>query len=270
MPINNHPRALWNALKSLLAKHMHIITRLSILAIFLFLVLHILYPPIIDAIGKSMHMSPPSLPAVLTLAILVLVFERMAEVEEHLLRPNIKAFYEQSALYTYLEEYIEERGVSSAELIQYSCRTSRSLLRKLMNKKALITVYMQDPNTCESLGSKHQKNRVTHSITELPAEFGASINSNKISFMTYVAPASVSAVRIDDNLIAMGWYIYKHVDESNRSILSESEDKVELLGHCIPAVLAAKGSMEFEVLNSLFDSLTANFKKNSTQLYEKK
>jgi hypothetical protein len=75
----------------------------------------------------------------------------------------------------------------------------------------------------------------------------------------------VSAVKIDNTVLAMGWYTYEHVDTTNQKA-AYPDDQIQVSGHDIAAIVVWKGTPEFEALDRTFRQLTDNYQRNSVTI----
>lgn len=173
-----------------------------------------------------------------------------------------RAFSHQHDAYDFLIDLINKDGVKEAIFLQYSCRTSINVLRAVLKKGAQVTVFLQDDECAEKMGSKYQADRIRGAIKNLPADLnGSLLRPDKFKVYKYQAPGSVSGIKIDNRVLCMGWYVYKHVDQSTDK--SMANDDVELLGHNIAALVVWQGTREFEALDKTFSMLVKNYQRNS-------
>ncbi|HVR37810.1 MAG TPA: hypothetical protein VMU84_01850 [Thermoanaerobaculia bacterium] len=256
-------REMWHRVRRFFFKNIRPMTRFSIVVILLFVALHALHPDSIEWLGEKIHFARPSLPAVLSLAIAVLLLERVFILEEVVRTPFIRLYSTQERMYRELADMVERDGAKTAVLLQYSCNTGLPLVRALLDSSADVTVYMQNPSTAATIGSSLQHNRIQSHIDALPSELQDAIAG--FTAFTIPAPVSVAAARIDQDVIAVGWYTYLHVDFSNQRHVAAG-DKVKVVAHDVPCVVARRGSAEFEVLNRFFDRLLQNYRANATEI----
>ena len=176
-----------------------------------------------------------------------------------------RAFNHQHDAYRFLIDLINKEGAKEAVFLQYSCRTSLDVLRTVLRKGAKVTVFLQHEDIAAKIGSQYQADRIRVAIKALPNELKGSLKKpDKLKVYKYKAPGSVSGIKIDNRVLCMGWYIYRHVDEFTDK--SMAADDVELLGHNIAALVVWKGTPEFEVLDKTFSKLEKNYQKNSEEV----
>jgi hypothetical protein len=168
----------------------------------------------------------------------------------------------QEEAYEELERYVSARRIHSAILIQYSCTSARKLLKALLRSGAHVTVYIQDEGTAERVGSVEQAERVRSTVRFLRGELAGLFDSTKLSVRKYRTPCSVSAVKIDDQVLCMGWYTYEHVEDDTRN-KEYRDDEVQISGHDVAAVMAWKGTPQYLTLDATFAMLEANYRRHA-------
>ena len=171
----------------------------------------------------------------------------------------------QEDAYAALESYVGAHRVRSAILIQYSCTSARNLLKALLRSGAHVTVYIQDEGTAEQVGSREQAERVRSTVRFLRGELAGLYDPARLSVRKYRAPCSVSAVKIDDQVLCMGWYTYEHVDGDKRN-QEYRDDAVQISGHDVAAVMAWKGTPQYPTLDATFSLLEANYRRHADEV----
>ena len=176
-------------------------------------------------------------------------------------------FNQQQRIITELLNYIEKEknNVRKATLIQYSGQMVKDVLESLLLHGADVTLFLQSKETASKI-SKVQVNRIGLFSDLMKTELD-SVNSvkgsAKLKVYEYDPPASLRAIKLDEKVLAIGWYIYQYVDKENpRDKLNYPEDDIKLYGHNIPGKLLFAGSQEFEIMNKLFQDLITNFSKH--------
>lgn len=178
-----------------------------------------------------------------------------------------RAFEQQGEAYNYLiQEVINKYGAREAVLIQYSCTTCMRVVRALLSQGARVTVYIQHEETAINLGSKFQANRIREKTNNLPSDLGklARILSKpakpgQLKVYKYPSPGSVSAIKIDNRVLCMGWYIYEQAENLANS--SYASDTIEVSGHDVAALVVWKDTEEFNELEKTFSLLEKNYQK---------
>ncbi|MGH8498008.1 MAG: hypothetical protein ACRERV_04250, partial [Methylococcales bacterium] len=182
-------RAVLHWLKRSFVQRIRWLTRIPILLFLLFVILHIIYPPAIEWVNETLHFPKPSLPAVLGLAVLVVILERVFVLEEMLEEVmrgrSLRVYAEQQQMYRDIQALVERTGARQAVLLQYSCHTCLPLVRTLRAKGAEVTVYMQDPNTAFSCGSGSQQRRVQGRYQDIPNELAELYAPDKLHIFQY-------------------------------------------------------------------------------------
>jgi hypothetical protein len=219
--------------------------------------IHATIPSSIEIIDRLLGFTP-SIEGTLAFCLLLIAVERLVIIENSLAHPT-KLFAEQQDVYTALKEYVVQHGVREAVFLQYSCSTALDLLRVVVRAGAKVTLYLQSPSTPRKLGSSYQHDRVRTTHAKLPSELKDLQFEKNVRIYEYDPPASVSAVRIDDKLISVGWSITKNIESTSYAEYPIG-DTVEMLAHNVPAILARRGSAEYDTLNTLFRDLCENFK----------
>lgn len=257
-PIGQEMRHIRRAL----ARHVRWVTRVPITLLSVFVVLHVIYPPAIDWINHTLGMPPPSLATSVGLALLVAVLERVFLLEDLIGGRSLRTYAEQHRMYSDLERRVQESGAKSAHLIQYSSQTCLPLIRALLYKGAKVALYIQDSETAGLVGSQSQRQRIDQRLRDLPNELSGLPTAGELNIYKYRAPASIAGVLLDEELLGMGWYVYRHVDETNKDDVAAG-DKVQLLGHNMPAVLMRAGNPGFDCLYECFRKTLENIRASS-------
>lgn len=163
-----------------------------------------------------------------------------------------KPYEEQADMYRDLAKYIDEKGVKNAILIQYSGRMAVSLLRKLASKGANITLYVKCPKNAIS---QMQTVRIENGVQQLRGELQVSARY-KLTVYEYDVPASMRAVKIDDKVLAIGWYMNEYAFQRDPDY---PQDQYELSGHDVPGMLFYSGSSAFAAFDKMFTNQIKNF-----------
>lgn len=178
---------------------------------------------------------------------------------------NNRVFDHQHDAYRFLIDVINKYGAKEAVFLQYSCRTCLDVVRTVLSKGAKVTVFIQHEDIAARVGSQYQADRIRVATKALRTDLsGSLLKPDKLKVYKYRALGSVSGIKIDDRVLCMGWYAYKHVDQSSDKSLAS--DAVEILGHNIAALVVWKGTGEFEALDKTFSMLEKNYQKNSEEV----
>jgi hypothetical protein len=201
----------------------------------------------------------------LTMLGLVAISLRRDRQTERNLAKN-KAFEQQCDAYRFLiNDVINQYGAREAVLLQYSCKTSLDLLRTLLSKGAKVTVFIQHEDTPAKMGSQLQADRIVDTTKNLRSDLGNSpLKLDKLKVYKYRAPSSVSGIKIDNRVLCMGWYTYEQVDRA--AYKSYASDTIEISGHDVAAVVAWRGTGEFEALDKTFSMLEKSYRKSSEKV----
>ena len=176
-----------------------------------------------------------------------------------------QVFEEQEQAYQFLCDWIERYGAKKAVLIQYSCNTSMSVVRALMRKEAQVTVYIQHEETAKQIGSEFQAKRIKDKVGGLRGDLGKRLSQlGTLKLYKYRSPASVSAVKIDDRVLCMGWYLYERQDQFDHPDFKN--DTTEISAHDVAASVVFEGTSEYNKLLKTFQTLEENFQKHAEEV----
>lgn len=191
----------------------------------------------------------------ITLGVLAISIRRDRKTEK---RIN-KIFAQQHDAYRYLIEVINHYGAKEAVFIQYSGQTSLDVLRTVLSNGARATVFLQHEDIAAKLGSQLQSNRIRESSHGLHIHLGRNLpQAENLKIYKYTTPGSVSAIKIDNRVLCMGWYTYEKVNHSNHK--HYSNDEVAISGHDVAALVVWRGTDEFEALDKTFSMLEINYR----------
>ena len=192
----------------------------------------------------------------ITFAILAYIVKDISD-NTHVLKRN-KPYNNQEEMYTdIIQEIRGIRNIKEATLVQYSSRKAAPLIFTLLNKGAIVNLYVKNSDT--GVISTMQKERIINAIKDLPGEL--STTSGTLKVYKYDQPASVRGVIIDNRVLAIGWYTYEYVPKTERDS-SYPDDDFFLSGHDVPGILLYEGSLEFEIFKDLFLKQVRNFEKD--------
>jgi len=175
----------------------------------------------------------------------------VSSVSVQIKREGIKIFEHQQEAYHFLINMINRKPPKNAVLLQYSCKTSLGVLQALLRKGTKVRVFIQHEDTPAQLGSQWQADRIEQMTMNLREELGdALVRPNKLEVYKYHAPSSMSAVKLDNRVLCMGWYTYEEGYRSNSH--SHLNDTLGISGHDRAAVVVCKGTEEFCDLDNTF------------------
>ena len=169
----------------------------------------------------------------------------------------------EEALLLYINE-IKRQGipVQEATIIRYSINPV--LVDRLLENNTKVTVFMQDETTAESIGSQQQADSITTAYNELKKRLPKAVEEYPLTVYKFKPPCSMVGVKLDNQLIYMGWYTYEYTDDSNRFRSSHSNDTIQLYGHDKTALIVQKGYYGFSMLETTFRSIVDNYQRNAT------
>jgi hypothetical protein len=180
-----------------------------------------------------------------------------------------RTFEQQDQAYNYLiEEVINKYGAREAVLIQYSCTTSLRVVRALLNQGARVTLYIQHEEIANNVGSQFQADRIITTANNLRSDLGKLARnlakSGQLKVYKYRSPGSVSAIKIDNRVLCMGWYIYERAENLSNS--NYASDTIEVSGHDVAALVVWRDTDEFNELEKTFSLLEKNYQKHAEKV----
>jgi hypothetical protein len=186
----------------------------------------------------------------------LVVIERVQTLHETVNRPAVKVYRKQEDMYRELANEIKGSRAKAASLIQYSGSSCLDVIRELAEEGASIKLYLQNSLTANHVAAgfaydpkkpdSHQAERIKKKHKHLKDDLGHLWKTAKIEVRQCSCPASAMVVKIDDWFLAVGWYMYYPRPAEEQ----DDNDKVQTLAHDVPVVVARKGSLEFDILNS--------------------
>lgn len=178
---------------------------------------------------------------------------------------SFQIFEEQHDAYRFLIDVINQYGARKAILFQYSSTMSLSVVRVLLSKGAQVTVFVQHEDTATQIGSQLQADRIKTTTRGILSELRRTPQKlDKLKIYKFRTPGTVSAVKIDDRLLCMGWYTYERVAPTDQE--HYGDDTVAVSGHDVATLIAWQGSREFTVLDKMFTKLEENYRNNAEEM----
>ena len=177
-----------------------------------------------------------------------------------------KFYSDQDEAYKCLLEYIDRHTVTEAIFLQYSCKQSEILLYPLvLNKKARATVFIQHEDMPGQLQSKRQVDRITSTIRNSLSDLSRKLSDlSHLKVYKFKTPASLRAIKIDDQVLCVGWYTYEKVDRKGYSTFSD--DQIAVSGHDRPTIVVWRGTEEFDVLDQMVSVMVKNYQENGEEV----
>jgi hypothetical protein len=153
-------------------------------------------------------------------------------------------------------------------LIHYSGMTSMRVVRALLGEGARVTVYIQHEEIAINLGSQLQADHIRATTNILRSDLGKLSKNltrpDQLKVFKFRSPGSVSAIKIDNRVLCMGWYIYEKAENLANSIYAS--DTIEVSGHDVAALVVWKGTKEFNELEKTFSLLVKNYQKHAEKV----
>jgi hypothetical protein len=148
----------------------------------------------------------------------------------------------------------------------------KSLLEELLIWSESVVLYVQSEDIPGNSGSREQAERISWSLTQVPGELRTHYNAEKLANYKYHVPGSITAVKIDDDVILMGWYFYLHVNDDNEKPHKDRNgdeygDSFHVNGRATPAVILQKYEPGFEALAKVFGDIEYNYQVSSTLIF---
>ena len=163
---------------------------------------------------------------------------------------------DQQSIYAEVIRYVRSHEVSKAIVVQYSAVKVEDVLIELIAKNAEIDLYVQSPEVA-AVEMEMQSERIKVQQTHLPKVLQRQAGSGLCRIYEYIPRATLRAILIPGQLLAIGPYIYQ---ASSRIDVRYPEDKIEIKGHDAPGMLVWHGSPEYEVFEKALSDLVENFK----------
>lgn len=200
------------------------------------LIIHVIYPGLLDWLSDHVGFERPSLVAIVALMVLVSVLEHVVAIEQALKRPSVIIRGTRTQAYRELSPLLEERRATQVDLIQFSGQRAIAFLRDLAERRPQthIRILLMDPATSAEFDGDDKPNhreRISTTVRELEL-LAADYRSDGITveWRYYSVPPSISAILVDDWLVCISWY-YCYRNGQARGI-------VRLRGHLAPAITA--------------------------------
>lgn len=160
----------------------------------------------------------------------------------------------------------EGKAVKEAIIMRYSMHPE--LVAQLLESGTKVTFFMQDEKTAELIGSQEQADYIKSDYNRLRRLLTRRLEDYPLTVYKFRPPSSLAGMKLDDQLIYMGWYTYEYNDRANNFRVSHSDDRTQLYGHDKAALIAKKGYYGFNLLERTFDSLIDNYQRdgNATRI----
>ncbi len=195
------------------------------------------------------------------------VAERLPIITEVLVNLNMYSRQDEAeaALLSYIKDNeIKGKKIQEAVILRYSINAA--LVGRLLENGAKVTVFMQDETTAKSIGSQQQADYISSAYNELRMLLPKPLEGYPLMVYKFKPPCSMVGVKLDDQLIYMGWYTYEYTDDSNRFRIAYSDDTTQLYGHDKAALIAQKGYYGFSMLETTFRSIVGNYQNDATRI----
>lgn len=170
----------------------------------------------------------------------------------------VKEFYgRQDEMYHRLLQEIDGCRPKRVTLIQYSGTYATEVIKKALRCGAIVSLYVQHP---EKAINREQADRIKMFLRQLPSQTG---NSPNCHIFLYEPHASLKAVVIDNELIALGWYVYLNRDRNSNPNYA---DPIDLRGHNKAGVLLKSECRGYAEVKNMVDSQIENLSLKAVRL----
>jgi len=191
------------------------------------------------------------------------VAERLPAITEVL--ANLKMYpgqqeAEEDILAELRKRIAEGKAIKEAKIIRYTMHPE--IVAQLLESGAKVTVFMQDEKTAEQIGSQEQVDFIDDDYRKLRRLLARRLEDYPLTVYKFRPPCSLVGMKLDDQLIYMGWYTYEYTDRTNDFRISHSDDTTQLYGHDKAALIAKKGYYGFNLLEQTFDSIIDNYQRD--------
>jgi hypothetical protein len=184
---------------------------------------------------------------------------------------DTKIFESQEEAVNYVEDHIKSTHEKEATMILYSFATMEGLIKKLLEANVKVTTYIQHEETASMIGSSLQISRIQNSFEHLPSYIAEPELLNQLEIYKYTAPGSISGIKIGNELLCIGWYIYEHRDAQNEPLIGKQgkngKDPYLVFGHNKAAIVVTKDSYGYNQLVATFDASVENYQRNALRVF---
>jgi hypothetical protein len=164
-----------------------------------------------------------------------------------------------------LQAELRDRNITQASMIQYSGRAFNQLVGFFLDRGANVSVYLQSPKTARELGSEKQSAILEEAPTWLVDWLSVAGHELKIRIYRYSVPASLCGILVDDDLLVIGWYLYKNPER--RELLAKyPNDRVDVIGAPVPKLVLRAGTKQFDDLAKEFNKQLTNLQRRGLEL----
>jgi len=173
-----------------------------------------------------------------------------------------KFYPNQEEAFKSLLKYASTNPVKEAIFLQYSGKQSEMVLYPLvLNKKAKATVYVQHEEMAQQLKSERQAERITSTIRNSLSDLSRKlVDPSNLKVYKFKTPASVRAIKIDDQVLCVGWYTYEKVD---RKGWTYPDDQTAVSGDDRPTIVVWRGTEEYDILDQMVMVMVKNYEENA-------
>jgi len=233
--LTDTPEDLWvliGKLRRFFVVNVRWFTRATMLGVGLLILLHQIYPPSVEWVGRPLGLREPSLAGLLGLVAFVLILERVADIEKILTEPPSLIDETRRKAYNRLSQLIDEHGARRVALLQVSGQNVVRFLRDLGDRypKAEVRLLVMQPDAAAAYDTDLKPDhgaRIRTTVQELDL-MEVEIPDFKVQRRYYKTPPGISAIVVDDDIVSISWYAL-YQDPDNASV-------VRIRGHLAPTI----------------------------------
>lgn len=116
----------------------------------------------------------------------------------------------------YIFQYIGKHKTKKARLIQYSGYMARQVIEKLLEEGATVELLLQHSGCALNDLQKNKIMLFKEAIVDLP-------NKRNLTVKYYKESASMRGIKLDDDFLSVGWYIYRNQENSDPNQKTSNE-----------------------------------------------
>lgn len=214
-------------------RHIRSLTRAALLLVVALVILHRLYPPLLDWVGEIIGLPKPSLATIATLIVSLIILERAIVTEELLLQPPLQIYATRTEAYDQLSDFLRDRAITHLDLLQFSGDTARHFLAQVAKRwpKAeirLLLMHCDIADTFDADNKPNHRERINTTVRHIEL-LEKDYPGFKVNIRYYRTQPGLAAV-VGDSFVNVGWYRVFYDPEK--------PDVIRLRGHNLPAITA--------------------------------
>lgn len=191
------------------------------------------------------------------------MYTKLAQLEFRINPSGMQFFPGSLEMYGHLCTQIDGSritGTTKAILLQYSGHYAYTLVERLVKKGIDVDLWVQYPATaCSTNHGGNIRNeclRLERDANMWKSDKPKSARYGTLAIRRFTVPATIRAVNIDNNLLAVGMYdYYPHVDEES-----------EIRGHDNPGVIFELHSAHFAAVLQHFNRVVKSYEESQCRI----